>query len=80
MGWSTQAIDRRRDDEPPMFEMTEEKLETFTLKGACTECKKPFDLKFIFKNDQPVDCEDVYYCSCSNFRIAPRRNEWSYRG
>ncbi|OGZ06597.1 MAG: hypothetical protein A3C93_00435 [Candidatus Lloydbacteria bacterium RIFCSPHIGHO2_02_FULL_54_17] len=79
MGWSTQSlIDHARGE--ASFEATYEKVETHTMKGACTECQKPFDLTFKFVNDQPVDCQDNYECSCRKFWIWPEFNEWSYRG
>lgn len=80
MGWTTQPlIDHTRDERT--FEATYEKIETHTMKGACTECGKPFELKFVFVNDQPVDGgASDYDCECREFRIHPGLNEWSYRG
>ena len=79
MGWSTQQlIDHEGDVD---FEFKKKVVETYTMKGACTECKKPFDLNFVFEDDiaQTSDGYD-YKCSCGQFRIYPTMNEWSYRG
>lgn len=79
MGWSTQQlIDHEGDVD---FEATKEVVETHTMKGACTECKKPFDLKFVLKDGIPQTPDGYdYRCSCGQFRIHPTMNEWSYRG